>query len=279
MGEKAEIQNDKLEEIKKEQLETKKAIIILKEQQKKTNQKLNELKVEQVKTNNSLNELRAEQIKANNSLNELRAEQAKNTDSVNITNKLLTELLNLKRDKLKNNNQNAITIPQNSSEQIKSVIEINETPRYINILKKPEEKSDEISFRSIINNLEISDASAKKKNIEVKEHKLRDDNHLLNNLEISDISEKKESIREKGYKLRDDNNLLINLEISDESAKKESIGEKGYKFMKDNKLEISDEREKKKNIREKGHKLMKNNMSNTNKISKINVYRDDNKKK
>ena len=108
MGEKAEIQNDKLEEIKKEQLETKKAIIILKEQQKKTNQKLNELKVEQVKTNNSLNVLRAE--------------QAKTTDSVNITNKLLTELLNLKRDKLKNNNQNAITIPQNSSEQIKSVI-------------------------------------------------------------------------------------------------------------------------------------------------------------
>ena len=49
--------------------------------------------------------------------------------------------------------------------------------------------------------------------------------------------------------------------------------------MKDNKLEISDEREKKKNIREKGHKLMKNNMINTNKISKINVYRDDNKKK
>ena len=116
MGEKAEIQNDKLEEIKKEQLETKKAIIILKEQQKQTNQKLNELKVEQVKTNNSLNELRAEQIKANNSLNELRAEQAKTTDSVNVTNKLLTELLNLKRDKLKNNNQNAITIPQNSSE-------------------------------------------------------------------------------------------------------------------------------------------------------------------
>ena len=36
---------------------------------------------------------------------------------------------------------------------------------YINILKKPEEKSDEISFRSIINNLEISDANAKKKNI------------------------------------------------------------------------------------------------------------------
>ena len=179
VGEKAEIQNDKLEEIKKEQLETKKAIIILKEQQKKTNQKLkelkveqvktntsiNELKVEQVKTNNSLNVLRAEQVKANNSLNELRAEQAKTTDSVNITNKLLTELLNLKRDKLKNNNQNAITIPQNSSEQIKSVIEINETPRYINILKKPEEKSDEISFRSIINNLEISDANAKKKNI------------------------------------------------------------------------------------------------------------------
>ena len=132
VGEKAEIQNDKLEEIKKEQLETKKAIIILKEQQKQTNQKLNELKVEQVKTNNSLNELRAE--------------QAKNTDSVNITNKLLTELLNLKRDKLKNNNQNAITIPQNSSEQIKSVIEINETPRYINILKKPDEKRDEISI-------------------------------------------------------------------------------------------------------------------------------------
>ena len=49
--------------------------------------------------------------------------------------------------------------------------------------------------------------------------------------------------------------------------------------MKDKKLEISDEREKKKNIREKGHKLMKNNMNNTNKISKINVYRDDNKKK
>ena len=102
---------------------------------------------------------------------------------------------------------------------------------------------------------------------------------MFNNLEISDTSEKKESIREKGYKLRDDNNLLINLEISDESAKKESIGEKGYKFMKDKKLEISDEREKKKNIREKGHKLMKNNMINTNKISKINVYRDDNKKK
>jgi len=73
--------------------------------------------------------------------------------------------------------------------------------------------------------------------------------------------------------------LFNNIEISDESAKKESIGEKGYKFMKDNKLEISDEREKKKNIREKGHKLMKNNMINTNKISKINVYRDDNKKK
>ena len=181
MGEKAEIQNDKLEEIKKEQLETKKAIIILKEQQKKTNQKLNELKVEQVKTNNSLNVLRAE--------------QAKNTDSVNITNKLLTELLNLKRDKLKNNNQNAITIPQNSSEQIKSVIEINETLRYINILKKPEEKSDEISFRSIINNLEISDASAKKKNIEVKEHKLRDDNHLLNNLEISDQTRKRKTLK------------------------------------------------------------------------------------
>ena len=204
VGEKAEIQNDKLEEIKKEQLETKKAIIILKEQQKKTNQKLNELKVEQVKTNNSLNELRAEQIKANNSLNELRAEQAKNTDSVNITNKLLTELLNLKRDKLKNNNQNAITIPQNSSEQIKSVIEINETPRYINILKKPEEKSDEISFRSIINNLEISDASEKKKNIEVKEHKLRDDNHLFNNLENSDASEKKKNIEVKEHKLMED---------------------------------------------------------------------------
>ena len=163
VGEKAEIQNDKLEEIKKEQLETKKAIIILKEQQKKTNQKLNELKFVQAKTNTSINVLRAEQVKANNQLNELRAEQAKTTDSVNITNKLLTELLNLKRDKLKNNNQNAITIPQNSSEQIKSVIEINETPRYINILKKPEEKSDEISFRSIINNLEISDANAKKK--------------------------------------------------------------------------------------------------------------------
>ena len=49
--------------------------------------------------------------------------------------------------------------------------------------------------------------------------------------------------------------------------------------MKDNKLEISDEREKKKNIREKGHKLMKNNIFNTNKITKINVHREDNKKK
>ena len=116
--EKAESQINKLEEIKKEQVETKKAIIILKEKQKKTNQKLNELKVEQAKT----------------------------TNSINVTNKLLTEFLNLKRDKLKNNNQNAITIPQNSSEQIKSVIEINETPRYINILKKPDEKSDEISI-------------------------------------------------------------------------------------------------------------------------------------
>ena len=94
----------------------------MKEQQKQTNKKLNELKFLQVKTNTSINELKVEQVKTNNSLNELRAEQAKTTDSVNITNKLLTELLNLKRDKLKNNNQNAITIPQNSSEQIKSVI-------------------------------------------------------------------------------------------------------------------------------------------------------------
>ena len=118
MEEKAESQINKLEEIKKEQVETKKAIIILKEQQKKTNQKLNELK----------------------------AEQAKTTNSINVTNKLLTEFLNLKRDKLKNHNQNAITILQNSSKQIKNIIEINETPRYINILKKPDEKSDEISI-------------------------------------------------------------------------------------------------------------------------------------
>ena len=69
MGEKAESQNNKLEEIKKEQVETKKAIIILKEQQKKTNQKLNELKVEQAKTTNLIKE----------------------------TNKLLTELITLTR--------------------------------------------------------------------------------------------------------------------------------------------------------------------------------------
>ena len=123
MEEKAESQINKLEEIKKEQVETKKAIIILKEQQKKTNQTLNELKVEQAKTTNSVNELKAELAKTNN--------------SVNITNELLIELLNLKRNKLKNHNQNAITNPKNSSEQVKN---INETPRYINILKKPEEK-------------------------------------------------------------------------------------------------------------------------------------------
>ena len=190
MEEKAESQINKLEEIKKEQVETKKAIIILKEQQKKTNQKLNELK----------------------------AEQAKTTNSVNVTNELLIELLNLKRNKLKNHNQNAITNPKNSSEQVKN---INETPRYINILKKPEEKSEEISIRSLINNLEISDTS----------------------------------------------------------SKKEIIGVKGYKLMKDNKLEISDESGKKKNIGAKGHKLMKNNIFNTNKITKINVHREDNKKK
>ena len=189
MEEKAESQINKLEEIKKEQVETKKAIIILKEQQKKTNQKLNELKVEQAKT----------------------------TNSINVTNKLLTEFLNLKRDKLKNHNQNAITILQNSSKQIKNIIEINETP---SILKKPEEKSEEISIRSLINNLEISDTS----------------------------------------------------------SKKEIIGVKGYKLMKDNKLEISDESAKKKNIGEKGHKLMKNNIFNTNKITKINMHREDNKK-
>ena len=74
----------------------------------------------------------------------MKAEQAKTTNSINVTNKLLTEFLNLKRDKLKNHNQNAITILQNSSKQIKNIIEINETPRYINILKKPDEKSDEI---------------------------------------------------------------------------------------------------------------------------------------
>ena len=80
MEEKAESQNNKLEEIKKEQVETKKAIIILKEQQKKTNQKLNELKVEQAKT----------------------------TNSFNVTNKLLKEFLNLKRNKLKKNTCNSI---------------------------------------------------------------------------------------------------------------------------------------------------------------------------
>ena len=126
----------------------------------------------------------------------MKAEQAKTTNSINATNKLLTEFLNLKRDKLKNHNQNAITILQNSSKQIKNIIEINETPRYINILKKPDEKSDEIYIWSLINN---------------------------------------------------------NLEILDESAKK-------------------------KNIREKGHKLMKNNIFNTNKITKINMHREDNKK-
>ena len=77
--------------------------------------------------------------------------------------------------------------------------------------------------------------------------------------------------------------LINNLEISDESAKKKSIGEKGNKFMKNNiminNLEISDESAKKKSIGEKGHKLMKNNIFNTNKITKINLYLDDNKKK
>ena len=177
MEEKAESQINKLEEIKKEQVETKKAIIILKEQQKKTNQKLNELKVEQAKT----------------------------TNSINVTNKLLTEFLNLKRDKLKNHNQKAITIPQNSSEQIKNIIEINETPRYINILKKPDEKSDEISIWSLINKLEISDESAKKKSIGEKGHKLMK-NNIFNTNKITKIN----MLREDNKK---SNLLFFNLNI------------------------------------------------------------------
>ena len=117
----------------------------------------------------------------------MKAEQAKTTNSINVTNKLLTELLNLKRNKLKNHNQKAITIPQNSSEQIKNIIEINETPRYINILKKPDEKSDEIYIWSLINNLEISDACSKKKNIREKGHKLMK-NNIFNTNKITIIN-------------------------------------------------------------------------------------------
>ena len=159
MEEKGESQNNKLEEIKKEQVKTKKAINKLKEEQKKTNNMLNELKVEQAKTTNKINE----------------------------TNKLLTELINLAKDQRKNQNQNEITMPQNNSEQIKNIIEINEIPRYINISKKPSKKRDEMPIISLINNLEISDENAKKKSIEEKGHKLQK-NNLFNFNKITTIN-------------------------------------------------------------------------------------------
>ena len=56
----------------------------------------------------------------------------------------------------------------------------------------------------MLNNLEISDANAKKKNIEVKGHKLMKDNHFFINLENSDASEKKKNIEVKEHKLMED---------------------------------------------------------------------------
>ena len=117
----------------------------------------------------------------------MKVEQAKTTNSINETNKLLKELITLTREQRKNQNQHEITIPQNISEPIKNIIEINEIPRYINILKKPDEKSDEMSIRSLNNNLEISDESEKKKSIGEKGHKLMK-NNIFNTNKITKIN-------------------------------------------------------------------------------------------
>ena len=117
----------------------------------------------------------------------MKVEQAQTTNSINETNKLLKELITLTREQRKNQNQHEITIPQNISEPIKNIIEINEIPRYINILKKPDEKSDEMSIRSLNNNLEISDESEKKKSIGEKGHKLMK-NNIFNTNKITKIN-------------------------------------------------------------------------------------------
>ena len=55
------------------------------------------------------------------------------------------------------------------------------------LIQKPDEKSDEMSIRSVINNLEISDESVKKKSIGERGNKLIK-NNILNTNKITKIN-------------------------------------------------------------------------------------------
>ena len=55
------------------------------------------------------------------------------------------------------------------------------------LIQKPDEKSDEMSIRSVINNLEISDESVKKKSIGEKGNKLMK-NNIFNTNKITKIN-------------------------------------------------------------------------------------------
>ena len=55
------------------------------------------------------------------------------------------------------------------------------------LIQKPDEKSDEMSIRSVINNLEISDESVKKKSIGERGNKLMK-NNIFNTNKITKIN-------------------------------------------------------------------------------------------